>query len=187
MMISVIIDKIEAELNDTFNTVCTWFGVDKELLYHKPANGGWSVAEILEHISLTNYFLLILIRKATDKALQKAVNNQLNLPSNYAIAWEALAAIGTHGAFNWNRPAHMEPTGTVDLNIIKSTLEHQLSECIECLKKLSNGEGTLYKTMMSVNGLGKIDVYHYILFVAQHSRRHLTQMENVRRGFETQN
>jgi hypothetical protein len=42
---------------------------------------------------------------------------------------------------------------------------------------LSNGEGALYKTTMSVNSLGKIDVYEYIYFLAQHGRRHIGQME----------
>lgn len=30
---------------------------------------------------------------------------------------------------------------------------------------------------MTVNNLGKIDVYEYIYFLAQHGRRHLTQMQ----------
>jgi hypothetical protein len=30
---------------------------------------------------------------------------------------------------------------------------------------------------MSVNGLGKLNVYEYIYFLAQHGRRHSTQME----------
>lgn len=186
-MINVIINKIETELNATFNAVCTWFNIDKKLLQHKPINGGWSVSEILEHISLTNYFLLILIKKATNKALQKAAKNQLTVPADYNINWKALATIGTPSAFEWNRPEHMEPTGKADLDTIRLTIRQQLTECIDCLKKLSNGEGVLYKTMMSVNGLGKIDVYHYILFLAEHSRRHLTQMENVRRDFENTN
>ncbi len=37
---------------------------------YKPGNGGWTINEILEHIGLTNHFLLILIDKGTNKALQ---------------------------------------------------------------------------------------------------------------------
>jgi hypothetical protein len=29
---------------------------------------------------------------------------------------------------------------------------------------------------MTVNGLGKIDVYEYIYFLARHAQRHITQM-----------
>ena len=31
---------------------------------------------------------------------------------------------------------------------------------------------------MTVNGLGKINVYEYSYFLAQHARRHLTQMQD---------
>jgi hypothetical protein len=54
-----------------------------------------------------------------------------------------------------------------------------LKQCHALLQSLQGGEGVLYKTMMSVNNLGKIDVYHYIYFLVQHAKRHLTQMERV--------
>ena len=72
---------------------------------------------------------------------------------------------------------HMEPTGKVALDEIKATIERQLQECIACLYQMQHGEGVLHSTMMTVNGIGKIDVYHYIYFLAQHAKRHLVQIE----------
>ena len=46
---------------------------------------------------------------------------------------------------------------------------------------MPNGEGVLYQTTMSVNNLGKIDVYEYIYFLARHAQRHLEQMERNER------
>ena len=43
----------------------------------------------------------------------------------------------------------------------------------------------LYKTTMSVNGLGKIDVYHYIYFLVQHAQRHISQMKKVAAEFNS--
>ena len=54
----------------------------------------------------------------------------------------------------------MEPAGTVNMTDIRNKLHQQLIECLECLNELQNGEGVLCKTMMTVNDLGKIDVYH---------------------------
>jgi hypothetical protein len=48
---------------------------------------------------------------------------------------------------------------------------------------MPNGEGILYKTTMSVNDLGKIDVYQYIYFLAQHAKRHLAQMERNEQAY----
>jgi hypothetical protein len=52
-----------------------------------------------------------------------------------------------------------------------------LSPILNNLESLKNGEGILYKTTMILNNLGKIDVCEYIYFLAQHGRRHVTQME----------
>jgi hypothetical protein len=42
---------------------------------------------------------------------------------------------------------------------------------------MKNGEGLLYKTTMTVNELGKINVYEYIYFLSLHAQRHVTQMK----------
>jgi hypothetical protein len=139
----------------------------------------------LEHISLTNHFLLILIRKGTIKSIEKASNTDYSeLLVNYDLDWEKLKVIGEHRAFKWNRPDHMEPTNEIPLSDVKIKLEQQLQECISLIDQIPNGEGVLYKTMMSVNNLGKIDVYHYIYFLIQHIRRHLRQMEKLRLEFK---
>jgi hypothetical protein len=36
---------------------------------------------------------------------------------------------------------------------------------------------------MSVNDLGKIDLYQWLYFLGQHARRHLQQMQEVEREF----
>jgi len=80
--------------------------------------------------------------------------------------------IGEHNSFKWNRPEHMEPKGVLSLSEIRSNLKRQMQECLSLLDRIPNGEGVLYKAMMSVNGLGRIDVYHYIYFLVQHINRH---------------
>ena len=179
-MIAEILSKLKGELQNAFINLDEWFAVNDSLLNYRPQNGGWSTTEILEHVSLTNHYLLILIRKGTEKALQKA--SKLNLASevsNYEFNWNALQAIGEHGLFEWNRPEHMEPTKKVLKGQVKSRLNEQLNECLGYLQRMPNGEGALYKTTMSVNNLGKIDVYHYIYFLAQHIQRHIKQMEKI--------
>lgn len=184
-MIEEIIKDIESDLTIVFQQVAIWFDAGEQLKNYGPANGGWSIKKILEHISLTNNYLLILIKKGTAKAVAKATNeNYIDLLTNYSIDTQRLNKIGEHQSFYWNRPQHMEPSGKVELLVVKATLEAQLIECINCLEQLKNGEGILYKTTMTVNELGKIDVYHYIYILAQHAKRHLTQMEKVKVEFE---
>jgi hypothetical protein len=184
-MMENILNKIKAELNDTFKEVNAWFDVSNNLLEYRPKSGGWTIKGVLKHISLTNYFLLILIKKGTRKAIELSHENDFsNQLINYKMDWGKLKTIGEHKSFEWNRPAHMEPTGNEDIDMVRKRLNEQLNECFDCLSQLKNGEGVLYKTAMTVNGLGKIDVYHYIYFLVQHAKRHLEQMKKVKSEYE---
>ena len=75
------------------------------------------------------------------------------------------------------RPEHIGAKGDKSIAEFRSQLKSQVTTCINNLDLLKNGEGVLYKTKMSVNDLGKIDVYEYIYFLAQHGQRHITQMQ----------
>lgn len=184
-MIHGVINRIKNELIRAFDDLFYWCKSDDQLLDHHPSNNGWTIRQILEHISLTNHFLLILIRKGTVKSIEKASSTDYSdLLVNYDLDWEKLKMIGEHRSFEWNRPEHMEPTNEIPLSDVKIKLEQQLQECISLIDQISNGEGVLYKTMMSVNNLGKIDVYHYIYFLVQHINRHLRQMEKIRLEFK---
>jgi hypothetical protein len=185
-MIRDIINRIEIELTAAFDDLDYWCKKsDDMLLNYSPANGGWAIRQILEHISLTNHFLLILIRKGTMKSIEVANNTEYStLLIDYDLDWEKLKMIGEHRSFEWNRPQHMEPTSKIPLIEVQEKLFEQKRECLSLLNQIPNGEGVLYKTMMSVNNLGKIDVYHYLYFLVQHIRRHLIQMTKVKLEFD---
>jgi hypothetical protein len=189
-MIANVINTIEMELTQTFDELFKWFNAGDELMHYSPNSKGWSVRKILEHVSLTNHYLLILIRKGTIKAIQKSKQaNYTTMLGDYDLDWERMKVIGRHKSFQISplpegtgqarRPGHMEPRGKRPMAEIKYHLQLQLKECLELLHQIEGGEGVLYKTMMSVNNMGKIDVYHYIYFLVQHAKRHITQMERV--------
>jgi hypothetical protein len=179
-MMAEVINTIETELTQTFDELFKWFDIENELLNYTPDSKGWSIRKILEHISLTNHYLLMLISKGTRKALERSKKYDfLGSLADYELDWDRLKVIGQHRSFEWSRPGHMEPRGRMRVNEIRHELEQQLKQCLSHLLALQRGEGVLYKTMMSVNNLGKIDVYHYIYFLVQHAKRHITQMERV--------
>jgi len=184
-MIREVVNRIKDELSRSFEELFHWFESTDNLLDYSPANGGWTIRQILEHISLTNHFLLILIRKGVAKSLEKANYTDFSvLLTNYDLDWNKLIMIGEHKSFEWKRPQHMEPTNEIALIDVRVKLEQQLQDCLALLEQIPNGEGVLYKTMMSVNNLGKIDVYHYIYFLVQHTNRHLMQMKKIRFEFK---
>jgi hypothetical protein len=187
MDLKEIIIEVKDLLNSTFGSIDNWFDKPIALRKYEPENAGWTIDQILEHIGLTNHFLLILIGKATKKALQNVgkLNIQEELKT-YTFHREKLTEIGLHKSFNWIRPEHMEPKGERTLPEVRQQLKEQLQQCLDYLETLKDGHGILYKTTMSVNDLGKIDVYEYIYFLAQHGQRHITQMKKNEREFMTQ-
>lgn len=180
MNIHLIISDIRILLVDTFTVIDRWFDKPIAMRSYKPINGGWSIDEVLEHIGLTNHYLLILIEKGTRKALQNAAKMDIEaMLKTYTFHKDQLMEVGIHQSFTWIRPEHMEPGGQKITEEVRRQLKEQITQCLGYLEQLENGEGILYKTTMTVNNLGKIDVYEYIYFLGQHGARHLTQMDKI--------
>ncbi|MFD2328173.1 bis(5'-nucleosyl)-tetraphosphatase (symmetrical) YqeK [Cohnella sp. GCM10020058] len=178
---------IDQELWATLNDYSTWYDLDSDVLRYTPRTG-WSLEQILEHVTLTSHFLLILIRKGRSKAKELALKADLDQALlNYRYNLGELDEIAKHKSFEWIRPEHMEPRGEKTIAEIKVLMEAQINECRAILNEIPNGEGTLYKTTMTVNHLGKIDVYQYIYFLCQHAKRHLVQMHVVMEEFDRLN
>jgi hypothetical protein len=65
---------------------------------------------------------------------------------------------------------------------VRDTLHRQLGECLILLDQMSGGLGALCRVTMTVNALGKIDLYQWLYFLAQHARRHLQQLAAIEAG-----
>jgi hypothetical protein len=179
-----LIQEIKDHLIRSFGIVDTWFEKKAALREYKPLSEGWSINQILEHITLTSHFLLILIEKGTKKALANTNGLQLEEElKNYQFHRDKIEEVGQHRSFAWIRPEHMDPKGEKSLEQIRQQMQDQFGQCMTVLEKLPNGEGVLSKTTMTVNDLGKIDVYEFIYFLSQHVQRHISQMEKVAAEF----
>jgi hypothetical protein len=177
MSIEITISKINRELISAFAVLDSWFDRSETMLRQR-SSIRWCPAEILEHVMLTNHYLLILIEKGSSRALKLAQEKDLTHEvKHYQLDSVALEAIGEPGAFAWERPGHMEPTGTMPLAEVRTVLRNQLYRCLCQLDLLCGGQGAAYRISMSVNGLGKLDMYQYIYFLALHVKRHLRQLD----------
>ena len=179
-----LVNRIRYDINNSFALVDTWFDESNCVLNFQPASTGWTNFQILEHVMITNLYLLKLIKRGTAKAVKKALIAQPVVDWNtYSLNRKELTDIGEHRSFKWNRPEHMAPQNNISLSDIRTRIKEQRNECLEYLSKLKNGEGFLHKTTMTVNNLGKLDVYEYIEFLTLHMCRHMTQMERNKREF----
>ena len=176
MSIQNTISLITRNLISGFAELDTWLDKTDQL---PESNGTWTRLQMIEHVMLTNHFLLILIEKGTEKAIERS--RQLDkefISASYDFDIAAILDIARPGAFRWKNPQHMEPTGSKTAEEIRAELRDQLYRCLVVLDKLSHGEGVAYKLTMSVNNLGKLDMYQYIFFLSLHVQRHLHQLRS---------
>ena len=172
-----VIAEINQKLEMAFRQLAGWFAAPQDLRGYRPANGGWTIDENLEHVALTNHYLLILIEKGATKALKNV--HGLDLATELAARQSVrvrLDEISQPGAFTWMRPDHMAPGGLKSGPEVAATLRQQLQQCQAVLGRLPNGEGVLHRINMTVNELGRMDVYDFVYFLAIHAERHLAQI-----------
>lgn len=105
------IGRVRAALAETFDQVDSWFDKPSAVRAHRPASGGWTIDEVLEHITLTSHFLMIVIRNSARTALKRAAAGAAIAAGESDL--DLLEPIGRRGTFTWSRPEHMIPTGTV--------------------------------------------------------------------------
>lgn len=173
-----------AALEQAFGALDEACGLPPRSRRARPAEGGWSVDEVLEHVALANRYLLRSIGKAarTAQARSSAQGNELG-PARYGERWPLIEATGER-SFAWAHPAHMTPSGSADASRVRSELAEQRAELGQLLARLPEGAGALCTRSLDVGRVGRADVYEYAYFVAVHAQRHVRQIARARRAAE---
>ena len=169
---------IRTELTSTFNRMLDVFAVREDVLYYQPSNGGWSIYQVLEHVLLANHFLLRIVNKQAERAVQLAgMVNKRNTQS-YALDRNKLIRMELAGSYIWVPQRYTEPAGDIPLLQIKMTLHDQLSESLALLS-----DSKVLEAIETTYVAGKIDALHYMYFLVQHMQRHLGQVERLKQEF----
>ncbi|MDB2686032.1 DinB family protein [Mariniblastus sp.] len=168
-------ERVRRELLEIFTAVDSWFDIEPQTRAYLPKSG-WSINQVLEHIALTNHFLILTLDKQILIAEKRA--QKTPIPDGESDL-DRLIPIGERGSFEWERPDHMEPTRAVNPAETREVLSGQVDHCLNSLDRIKGGIGALVSITMTVNDLGKIDLYQWIFFIAKHAQRHLQQMEAI--------
>ncbi len=183
MLAADLIASLRAEIETVFREMDSRFDAEGPGRRACPDGEPWCADEILEHVMLANRYLLILIEKGAGRAERKYRRQPHDLPallSSYELTNDRFETIGINDSFEWAVPAHMVPSGNVEMDVVRDLLRGQHRALLAVLDRIPNGEGVLALTHMSVLKLGRIDVYQYIHFMVLHMRRHLQQIESLK-------
>lgn len=170
------IQRVTTELNSTFDQLDRFFDVPIVVRRYAPSADVWCIDQILEHITLTNHFLMLTLRRSATIALRRAKTQ--TIPEGESDL-DKIVRISQPDAFAWIRPEHMEPTGEKLSDEVRVLLRRQQQVCLSILAQVPAGEGSLHTVRMSVQALGKLDMYQWLYFLVQHARRHITEMERL--------
>jgi len=171
------IEAVGSTLTQVAEEVEPWFDRPAAVRRFRPAGGGWTIDEVLEHITLTNRFLLLTCEKHRGIALRRAVRGDAIPVGESDLS--RISDIGKRGSFVWRRPEHMVPKGEVTSDKVRARMCQQWQDCHVILASLCGGVGALCQVTMTVQGIGKIDLYQWLYFLALHARRHVQQMRSI--------
>lgn len=173
--------RLRAGLQQALGALVGAAGGDAEALSRRPADGGWSAREVLEHVALTDHFLLILVDKIADRTRRRLERGDPWPDAPPRL--EHLQGLASADR-EWDAPEHMVPTGEVEPRDAAQRLEGDLARALALLDELPRGEGTLHRIRMSmVDGDDdRLDLYQYLEIVRLHAARHVAQVERALTG-----
>lgn len=149
-------------------------GVPGDRLAQHPAGGGWSVAEILEHLGMVESGVARLIAKRAGRAREAGLGEEKSTESVLASFDQHRAKLD---AMKMESPTTVRPRDNVDVK--------------EALVGLETSRVSLRAAAQEANGLslgeikhthpllGELDLYQWLIFLGQHELRHTRQIERT--------
>jgi hypothetical protein len=141
----------------------------------KPGDGGWSVAEVLEHLSIVDRRVASLLTRQVAAARANGVGPDAETSSVVA------SFANPDGIVDRDRkivsPEPVRPTGTLDSASAQRALEQSRAAIASALRD-ANGV-SLENLVQSHVVFGPLNMYHWIVAMALHEDRHAAQIREI--------
>ncbi len=149
-------------------------GVPSDRLCRRASADGWSVAEILEHLSMVEAGVARLISKRAGRAREAGLGEEKSTESVLGSLDQQRARLDTTVM---QAPTPVQPRANVDFS--------------EALAGLETSRAALRAAVVTANGLslgeikhthpflGELDLYQWLIFVGQHEGRHQKQIQRT--------
>jgi uncharacterized damage-inducible protein DinB len=165
--VAEVFDSIEQTRSSIYERVK---GLSEEQSRFRPADDQWSVAEIAEHLSLTESRMLQLIESLVNKGEATAAPVDENAP----IAPISLESFAAQMPAKGQAPEFLQPTGSLSLEEVIQNLR-QTREALIALKfRLQSRDFT--PVLYSRESFGPFTPYQLVAFIGHHEDRHLNQI-----------
>lgn len=141
----------------------------------KPGDGGWSVAEVVEHLSLVAQRVASLLTRHVTAARASGVGPDAETSSVVA------SFANPHGVTDRGRkvvaPELVRPSGALDAASGQRALEQSRAAIVLALH---GANGVSLENLMQTHPVfGPLNMYHWIVATALHEDRHAAQIREI--------
>jgi hypothetical protein len=170
--IAELIEYIAMQRREVHDAVAS---VPKELRERKPAPDQWSVAEVLEHLSIIERRIAVLLTRHVTAARTSGVGPDPETSSVVASYVNADAVVDRTAKVM--APSLVQPTGGFDTNAGTRALVESRAALISSLQ---NANGVSLEHLMQTHVVfGPLNMYHWIVALGLHDRRHAAQIREI--------
>lgn len=150
-----------------------------EQAHAHPAPGSWSVAEIVEHLAVSEPRVAGLLEKLVGKAEAEGSwrdtsgDGEARFPSPVSIAEH----VERSRAEKYDAPEAIRPTGNVSVKDSLARLREARASVERLRPRLERVDGTALR--FPHPAFGPLDLYQWLAFIGMHEERHLRQIESI--------
>ena len=149
--------------------------IPNELHDSKSAPDRWSVAEVVEHLSIFERRIAGLLTMQVTAARAAGVGSDPETSS--VVATYAHAADLTNRARRLEAPSIVRPTGTLDSAAATRALVESRAGLISALQ---NANGVDLRNLTQSHPVfGPLNMYHWVVALGLHDRRHAAQIREI--------
>lgn len=149
-------------------------GVPNDTLCRRSSADGWSVAEILDHLSIVEAGIARLITKRAGRAREQGLSEERSTESVLGSFDQQRAKLDNA---IMQAPAMVHPRANVDIKDALEGLETS-REALRAAAVAADGL-SLGEIKHTHPLLGELDLYQWLIFVGQHERRHRKQIQRT--------
>jgi hypothetical protein len=140
----------------------------------RPAAGGWSIAEVLEHLRIVETGTATLLAKRAARAREAGVGADGDTSS---VLGRLDHARVTESPDRLTAPELVRPSAEVRATDVLVGLETSRAALLDSIGQLDGVDPTRVTARHAV--LGELDAYQWLLFVGQHEARHARQIARL--------
>ena len=141
----------------------------------KPEPGKWSVAEVLEHLTMIERRVAALVTMQVAAAREQGVGPDPDTSS--VVASFANADILTNRAKKLVTPKAGVPTGAIDTTAGTEALDQAHAAMVAALR---DANGVSLQNLVAAHPvLGPLNLYHFVVALGLHDARHAAQIREI--------